>query len=246
MKRLASLIVLALLLSSPSFLKAQQQRPDFITFINQQHDWVDSVYNKLNKRQRIAQVFMVRAHTNLGQAYIDSVAEVIEKQQLGGVVLFQGGPVRHANLINRYQRLAKVPLLVAMDGEWGLGMRMPDSAISYPYQMTLGAIQDNHLLYDMGREVAKDFKRLGININFAPVVDINNNPRNPVINYRSFGENKENVARKGEAYMKGMMDEGIIVSLKHFPGHGDTDVDSHYDLPTLNFSKERLSTIEMY
>lgn len=191
-------------------------------------------------------MFLVRAHTNLGQAYSDSVAQVLQKEQLGGIVLFQGGPVRHANLINRYQRLAKVPLLVAMDGEWGLGMRMPDSAISYPYQMTLGAIQDNHLLYDMGREVAKDFKRLGININFAPVVDINNNPRNPVINYRSFGENKENVARKGEAYMKGMMDEGIIVSLKHFPGHGDTDVDSHYDLPTLNFSKERLSTIEMY
>src|SRR5690606_38271613 len=185
-------------------------------------------------------------HTNLGQAYIDSVAKVIKKEDLGGVVLFQGGPVRHANMINQYQKHAKVPLLLALDGEWGLGMRLPDSTISFPYQMALGAIQNEELIYRMGREVAKDFKRLGLNINFAPVVDVNNNPRNPVINYRSFGESKQNVASKGAAYMKGMMDEGIIVSLKHFPGHGDTDVDSHYDLPKLNFSRERLDTLEMY
>ena len=239
-------MMLFLLLGSQSSLKAQQQRPDFITFINQQHDWVDSVYRKLNKRQRIAQVFMVRAHTNLGQAYIDSVAKVIEKEDLGGVVMFQGGPVRHAHVINRYQRAARVPLLIALDGEWGLGMRMADSTISYPYQMALGAIQDERLLYRMGREVATDFKRLGMNINFAPVIDVNNNPRNPVINFRSFGENKENVARKGIAYMDGMMDEGIIVTMKHFPGHGDTDVDSHYDLPKLPFTRGRLDSLEMY
>jgi len=226
-------------------LKAQQ-RSDFITFINQPHEWVDSVYKKLNKRERIAQLFMVRAHTNLGQAYIDSVGEVIKKEHLGGIVLFQGGPVRHANLINQYQSLAKVPLLIALDGEWGLGMRLADSALSYPYQMALGAIQNEELIYNMGREIAKDFKRLGLNINFAPVVDVNNNPRNPVINYRSFGENKENVTRKGAAYMKGMMDEGIIISLKHFPGHGDTDVDSHYDLPRLTFNKSRLDSLEIY
>lgn len=223
-----------------------QQRPNFIEFINSQHDWVDSVYGKLNKRERIAQLFMVRAHTNLGQRYIDSVANVIKDEGLGGVVLFQGGPVRHANLINEYQAVSKVPLLFALDGEWGLGMRLPDSTISYPYQMALGAIQNNDLIYRMGREVAKDFKRLGLGVNFAPVVDVNNNPRNPVINYRSFGENKENVARKGGAYMRGMMDEGIIVSLKHFPGHGDTDVDSHHDLPVLSFSRGRLDSLEMY
>jgi len=226
-------------------LKAQQ-RPNFVNFINEQHDWVDSVYKKLNKRERIAQLFMVRAHTNLGQAYIDSVANVIKKEDLGGVVLFQGGPIRHANLINQYQSVAKVPLLMALDGEWGLGMRLPDSTISFPYQMALGAIQNETLLYRMGVEVAKDFKRLGLNINFAPVVDVNNNPRNPVINYRSFGEDKENVARKGSAYMKGMMDGGIIISLKHFPGHGDTDVDSHYDLPKLTYSKSRLDSLEIY
>lgn len=223
-----------------------QKNEDFIPFINTQHEWVDSVYRKLNKNQRIAQLFMVRAHSNLGQAYSDSVGKVIKKEKLGGIVLFQGGPNRHAELINKYQKVSKVPLLVALDGEWGLGMRMPDSTISYPFQMTLGAIQDESLIYQMGQEIAKDFKRLGLTINFAPVVDINNNPRNPVINFRSFGENKENVTSKAKAYMKGMMNEGILVTLKHFPGHGDTDVDSHHDLPTLDFSAKRLYELEMY
>jgi beta-glucosidase-like glycosyl hydrolase len=223
-----------------------QKNEDFIPFINSQHEWVDSVFKKLSKREKIAQLFMVRAHSNLGQKYIDSVARVIKKEKLGGIVLFQGGPIRHAVLINEYQKLSKVPLLVALDGEWGLGMRMPDSTISYPFQMTLGAIQNEDLIYQMGQEIATDFKRLGLNINFAPVVDINNNPRNPVINFRSFGENKENVTSKAKAYMKGMMDKGIMISLKHFPGHGDTDVDSHHDLPTLDFSAERLQSLEMY
>ena len=223
-----------------------QQRGAFIPFINEEHAWVDSVFNSLTDRDKVAQLFMVRAHSNLGQHYIDSVGEVIRREQLGGIVLFQGGPVRHAQVINRYQRLSKVPLLVAFDGEWGLGMRLADSTISFPYQMALGAIQNEALIYQMGLEVARDFKRLGMNVNFAPVVDINNNPRNPVINYRSFGENKYNVTRKGLAYMRGMMDGGIMTSLKHFPGHGDTDVDSHYDLPQLNFTTGHLDSLEMY
>ena len=226
--------------------KVEGQPVPFIDFIQQQHHWVDSVFKGLTPRQRVAQLFMVRAHTNLGTRYMDSVGRIISREQLGGIVLFQGGPVRHAQLINQYQQLVKVPLLAALDGEWGLGMRLPDSTISYPYQMTLGAIQDDQLIYRMGREVAKDFRRLGLHINFAPVLDINNNPRNPVINYRSFGEDKYNVTNKGLAYMRGMMDEGILVSLKHFPGHGDTDVDSHYDLPQLNFSRGRLDSLEMF
>jgi len=223
-----------------------QQRGAFIPFINAQHAWVDSVFNTLSQRDKVAQLFMVRAHTDLGQRYIDSVAGVVHREQLGGIVLFQGGPVRHAQVINRYQRLSKVPLLVAFDGEWGLGMRMVDSTVSFPYQMALGAIQNEALIYQMGLEIAKDFKRLGLNVNFAPVVDINNNPRNPVINFRSFGEDKQNVTRKGFAYMRGMMDGGLITSLKHFPGHGDTDVDSHYDLPQLKFTAGRLDSLEMY
>jgi len=238
---------LILLLALLAVKGSHAQVPNsFIDFVNQEHQWVDSVFKKLTKKQRIAQLFMVRAHTNLGQDYIDSVAKVVKKEKLGGVVLFQGGPLRHAYLINKYQRLAKVPLFMALDGEWGLGMRLMDSTISFPYQMALGAIQDERLIYQMGQEVAGHFKRLGLNINFAPDVDVNNNPNNPVINYRSFGENKENVTRKGGAYMKGMMDSGILTTLKHFPGHGDTDVDSHVDLPKLNFTAGRLDSLEMY
>ncbi len=223
---------------------AQTKKP-FIESLQEQNSWVDSVFQKLNRRERIAQLLMVRAHTNLGQAYSDSVGKVIKRQRLGGVVFFQGGPGRQAALTNRYQEISKTPLLVALDAEWGLGMRL-DSTVSYPYQMTLGAIQDNQLIYEMGRQIAKDFKRLGMQVNFAPVMDVNNNPKNPVINYRSFGDNKYKVAEKGAAYMKGLQDEGVLVTLKHFPGHGDTDVDSHHDLPQLNFTRERLDSLEMY
>jgi beta-N-acetylhexosaminidase len=188
---------------------------------------------------------MVRAHTNLSKGYEDTVARIIETEQVGGVVFFQGGPGRQANLINRYQHLAKVPLLIAQDGEWGLGMRL-DSTLSYPYQMTLGAIQDNNLIYKMGQQVAYDFKRLGMQMNFAPDMDVNNNPDNPVINYRSFGDNKYNVAKKGIAYFKGMQDAGLLVTAKHFPGHGDTNVDSHLDLPLLPFTRQRLDSLEEY
>jgi beta-glucosidase-like glycosyl hydrolase len=242
MKKIICLISLAL---SFSLLQAQTKVP-YISTVNASNQWVDSVFKKLTRNEKIGQLFMVRAHTNLGQAYSDSVAKVIAKQHLGGVVFFQGGPKRQALLSNQYQSLSKkVPLMIAQDAEWGLGMRL-DSTLSYPYQMTLGAIQNNNLIYKMGQMVAKDLKRLGVHINFSPVMDVNNNPRNPVINYRSFGENKYNVANKSIAYMKGMQDAGLFTTAKHFPGHGDTDVDSHYDLPLLSFSKQRLDSLEMY
>jgi beta-glucosidase-like glycosyl hydrolase len=217
----------------------------FVNTINSPNRWVDSVFKKMTRNEKLGQLFMVRAHTNLGQSYSDSVGKVIKKEHLGGVVFFQGGPVRQAQVTNYYQSLSKVPLMIAMDGEWGLGMRL-DSTIALPYQMTLGAIQDNSLIYKMGQQVAKDFKRLGLQINFAPVMDVNNNPKNPVIGYRSFGDNKYNVAKKGIAYMKGMQNGGMFTTAKHFPGHGDTDVDSHYDLPQLPFSAGRLDSLEMY
>lgn len=213
--------------------------------LNEPNPWVDSVFHKMKKRQKIAQLFFVRAHTNLGQAYEDSVGKVIKKQRIGGLVFFQGGPGRQAILTNKYQSLAKVPLLIASDGEWGLGMRL-DSTISYPYQMALGAIQNKDLIYQMGLEIAKDYKRIGMQMNLGPDVDINNNPKNPIINYRSFGENKYNVATKAAAYVRGLQDGGLLVSIKHFPGHGDTDVDSHFDLPQLNFTKARLDSLEIY
>src|SRR5690606_12464632 len=242
-KRILSCGLLTCLFTTAVFA---QKKPDFIPFINQKHAWVDSVFNTLTPKQKIGQLFLVRAHTNLGEKYIDSVAKVIEKEQLGGLVVFQGGPVRHANMFNKYQKASKVPLLITFDGEWGLGMRMPDSTISYPYQMTLGAIQNNSWIYDMGRQIAKDFLRIGMHFNFAPVVDINNNPKNPVINFRYFGDDKNNVTQKATAYMDGKVAGGILASLKHFPGHGDTDVDSHYDLPQLKFDKKRLMELEIF
>jgi beta-N-acetylhexosaminidase len=221
------------------------QKTSFINSLSEQNHWVDSAYKKMSRKERIGQLFYVRAHTNMGKAYEDSVGKIIQDEHIGGLVFFQGGPVRHANLINVYQKLSKVPLLIAMDGEWGLGMRL-DSSVSYPYQMTLGAIQNNNLIYKMGQMVAYDFKRLGMHINFAPDMDVNNNPNNPVINYRSFGDNKYNVAQKGIAYFKGMQDAGLIVFAKHFPGHGDTNVDSHFALPQLPFTRARLDSLEEY
>jgi beta-N-acetylhexosaminidase len=226
-------------------LNAFAQKESYIQSLDRKNHWVDSVFKKMSRKKKMAQLFFVRAHTNLGLAYEDSVAKVVNDEQVGGLVFFQGGPVRQASLINRYQKLVKVPLLIAMDGEWGLGMRL-DSTVSYPYQMTLGAIQDNNLIYKMGQQVAYGFKRLGMQMNFGPDMDVNNNPGNPVINYRSFGDNKYNVAAKGIAYFKGMQDEGLLTTAKHFPGHGDTNTDSHLDLPLLPFTRQRLDSLEEY
>ncbi|SFG56006.1 glycoside hydrolase family 3 protein [Pedobacter insulae] len=226
-------------------LTANAQQPSYIQMLEQQPKWVDSVFKKLNKKQKIAQMFFVAAYTNKSKRFTDSIGKVIRREKIGGLVFFQGGPVRQAILTNQYQKRARVPLLIASDGEWGLGMRL-DSTISYPYQMALGAVQNKELIYKMGLAVAKDFKRIGMHMNLAPDVDVNNNAKNPVINYRSFGENKYNVTEKASAYMKGMQDGGLLVSIKHYPGHGDTDVDSHYDLPQLKFTRERLDSLEMY
>ncbi|HEY9561067.1 MAG TPA: glycoside hydrolase family 3 N-terminal domain-containing protein, partial [Anseongella sp.] len=208
-------------------------------------DWVDSVFSSLSRKEKIGQLFMVAAYSDRDQESYDKLAKLIEEQQVGGIVFFQGGPVRQSLLLNRYQSLLKVPALVAMDAEWGVGMRL-DSTVSFPYQMTLGAVGNNELIYKMGQQIARDFKRLGMHVNFAPVVDINNNINNPVINYRSFGEDMFKVADKGFAYMRGLQDEGIMATAKHFPGHGDTDVDSHLGLPTLSFTRNRLDSLELY
>ncbi|MCU0393650.1 MAG: glycoside hydrolase family 3 C-terminal domain-containing protein [Thermoflexibacter sp.] len=207
--------------------------------------WVDSVFTTLSQDDKIAQLFFAPAYSNRTKADEDAVSNLVKKYHIGGLVFFQGTPTKQAELTNRYQSEANVPLMIAMDAEWGIGMRL-DSTISFPYQMALGAVQEDDLIYEMGVEVAKQFKRIGMHINFAPVADVNNNPNNPVINYRSFGEDKVQVAKKAYAYMKGMQDNGLITSAKHFPGHGDTDVDSHYGLPIIKHDKERLENIELY
>lgn len=214
-------------------------------FLGANQVWVDSVMNTLTPEERIAQLIMIPVYSNRDQAHIDSVSNLIRTYKVGGVIFFQGGPVRQAKMTNLFQSENKVPLMVSLDGEWGLSMRL-DSTTRFPYQMSMGGIEDENLIYEMGAEIARQCKRMGININFAPTVDINNNANNPVIGFRSFGEDKYNVARKSIAYMKGMQDQHVLASAKHFPGHGDTNVDSHYGLPVIHFSRLRLDSTELY
>lgn len=208
------------------------------------NQWVDSVFNSLSNDQKIAQLMVIRAHSNLGADHVAKVVNDISKYNVGALCFFQGGPIRQANLTNYYQSIAKTPLMVTIDGEWGLGMRL-DSVKKFPYQLTLGAMDDQNLVYRMGLAVGEQCKRIGVHVNYAPVVDINNNPNNPVIGFRSFGEDKEKVSVFGVAYMKGMQDAGIMACAKHFPGHGDVDVDSHYDLPVINKTMAQLDSMEL-
>lgn len=209
--------------------------------------WVDSIFNEMTPEERIGQLFMIRAHSDLGEDHIRQVEELIETYQVGGLCFFQGTPEKQLELTNAYQQLTShVPLMIAIDAEWGLGMRMRESVMSFPRQLMLGAIQNNRLLYEMGEEIARQLRRVGTTVNFAPVADVNNNPENPVINTRSFGEDRYNVTVKSYMYMKGMQDHGVMACAKHFPGHGDTDVDSHHDLPVIPFDRYRLDSIELY
>lgn len=207
--------------------------------------WADSLLHEMNLDEKIGQLFMIRAHSDLPAEHIRQVEEQIKKYHVGGLCFFQGTPEKQAQLTNNYQELSKIPLLVSMDAEWGLGMRHKARALSYPRQLTLGAIRDNTLIYDMGADIASQLRRIGVQVNFAPVADVNNNPANPVIHNRSFGEDIYNVATKAYAYMKGLQDNGVMACAKHFPGHGDTDVDSHYDLPVIKHSPERLDSLEL-
>ena len=212
--------------------------------LEKKNQWVDSVFKSMSTEEKIGQLFMVATYSNLGDAHKKEIDELVTKYHVGGLIFFQGGPVRQVNLTNHYQSLAKIPLWVGMDLEWGLGMRL-DSTISFPRQMTLGAIQDNELIYEMGHEIAREMKLIGVHMNYAPVVDINSNPLNPVIGFRSFGENKFKVAEKGIQYMKGMQENGVMSTAKHFPGHGDTDSDSHLTLPVIKHSAARIARLQL-
>ena len=207
--------------------------------------WVKKKFRKLSKDQRIAQLMIIRAHSNLGPEHIAEVSNLIQKYNIGGICFFQGGPVRQANLTNYYQSIAKTPLMISIDGEWGLGMRL-DSVINFPRQLMMGAVPDAKVIYAFGKAVGEQCKRMGIQVNFAPDVDINNNPMNPVINDRSFGEDKYKVALYGIQYMKGMEAARVLASAKHFPGHGDVTVDSHKDLPVINKTRAQLDELELY
>ena len=207
--------------------------------------WADSLLQHMTLEEKVGQLFMVASWSNKGNSHEQEILDLIGNYHIGGVCMFQGGPIRNVLRVNRYQDSANIPLLISMDAEWGPAMRL-DSVLSWPRQMTLGAIQNDSLVYLMGRAVAEQLKLLGVQVNLAPVVDINNNPLNPVIHTRSFGEERENVARKGNMYSRGMQDSRVLAVAKHFPGHGDTHVDSHKDLPVIPFRRERLDSLELY
>ena len=210
-----------------------------------QEQWVDSVYSQLSVDQKIGQLFMVMAFSEQGEVHFQEIENEVVENQIGGIVFSLGDPLGQTQWLNKLQAKAKTPLLIGMDAEWGVAMRL-DSVRPFPWNMTLGAIQDNRLVEEVGFRIGEQAKRLGVHINFAPDVDINTNPKNPIIGNRSFGEDKENVAEKGIAYMNGMHRAGVLSSAKHFPGHGDTSKDSHLDLPLINFDKNRLFSTEIY
>lgn len=210
-----------------------------------QQRWVDAQYAQMSLDQKLGQLFMVSVASNQSKQATDIIKNLIVKEHLGGVIFSKGGPVRQAKLTNDYQAAAKIPLLIGMDAEWGLSMRL-DSTYAFPWNMTLGAIQDNSIVEKVGYQIGKHAKRLGVHINFAPDLDINTNPKNPIIGNRSFGEDRDNVVAKGTAFAKGMERAGVLANGKHFPGHGDTEVDSHHNLPVIPFSRKRLDSLELY
>ena len=232
----------ALAICAATTAYAQKSDPPFLKHID--YPWVDSVLNSLSPEEKIAQLIWVASFADGDLKHEAWLNKQITENKIGGIIFFRGKAGRQAEMINYYRKISKVPVIYATDGEWGLGMRL-DGVEKFPFQLTLGAIRNDSLIYKMGRTVAEQFKEAGININLAPVADINNNPFNPVINVRSFGENPDNVRRKTLMYMNGMQDNGIIAVAKHFPGHGDTEIDSHFDLPVIKHSRARLDSVEL-
>ena len=237
------LIYLILLFSGQILFAQEHVKPPFYQYEND--PWVDSVFHSLSVEEKIGQLIMVAAFPNKGKEHREELINYIRKYKIGGIISMQGGPIRQVNLINELQANASLPLLVAMDAEWGISMRV-DSCVKYPYAMALGAVEDDSLLFRLGADMAKQCKRIGVNINFAPVADVNNNPRNPVIGFRSFGDDFKNVHQKSVLIALGMQSQNVLPTLKHFPGHGDTDKDSHLALPVIAHSRERLDSVELF
>lgn len=240
-RRLKNVFFLFFILCGKPFANAQEN-PAFLKFL---HDsWVDSTLANLTLDQKIGQLFMVQAYSRESVPQTDVINQ-IKTWQVGGVIFMQGTAANQVSQIGRLQKQSKIPLLVAIDAEWGPAFRLKGTP-SYPVQMALGAILHDSLIYRMGYEIGLQLKRLGVHVNFAPVADVNNNPNNPVINYRSFGEDPGKVAQKSWLYAKGMQDAGILAVAKHFPGHGDTRTDSHHDLPVIRKDAQSLGRTELY
>lgn len=206
--------------------------------------WVDKTYNSLSQDEKLGQLFITALYTNKDQNHINFVRQLVNKEKIGGIILMQDNAAQEIELVNEFQESSRVPLLIGMDAEWGLYQRIA-AAHKFPWAITLGAIQDDKLVYQMASKIASDAKRMGVNWDFAPVVDVNTNPSNPIIGNRSFGSDVQNVIRKGLAYSNGLQDNGVLAAIKHFPGHGDTDKDSHMDLPVVKHNIDRLNNTEL-
>lgn len=241
MKRLSLSIIIFI-----SQLYSAQYQPKNISNsdIKKANDWVDKTYNSLSQDEKLGQLFIVALYTNKDQAHINQVRNIVTSDKIGGLILMQDDAEREINLVNEFQSQSKVPLMIGMDAEWGVFQRIA-KAHKYPWAITLGAIQDKNLITEMSAKIAEDCKRMGINWDFAPVVDVNTNPNNPIIGNRSFGSDVNNVVNSALAYSNGLQDNRILAAIKHFPGHGDTDKDSHLDLPVVPHNLERLEKIEI-
>lgn len=235
------------LISGQNVANADQPSDPLVDHIEaeRQAQWVDSVYNSMSLDQKLGQLLMIDAFSQEGPKKRKILERHIAKYHIGGIIFSKGGPVRQAQWLNKFQRKSQIPLLVAMDAEWGLAMRL-DSTYAFPWNMTLGAVQNRELIQKTGQHIGEHLSRMGVHINFAPVVDLNTNPKNPIIGNRAFGSNREHVSESAVAFMSGMMSSGVMANAKHFPGHGDTDQDSHKTLPTVKFSRERLKSEELY
>ena len=241
MKRLSLLIITFI---SPFYFTQYQPKNISNSDIKKANDWVDKTYNSLSQDEKLGQLFIVALYTNKGEEFINQIRNIVKNEKIGGLILMQDDAAREINLVNEFQSQSKVPLMIGMDAEWGVFQRIA-KAHKYPWAITLGAIQDKNLITEMSAKIAEDCKRMGINWDFAPVVDVNTNPNNPIIGNRSFGSDVNNVVNSALAYSNGLQDNRILAAIKHFPGHGDTDKDSHLDLPVVSHNLERLEKIEI-
>lgn len=226
-------------------IKAQYQPKNISPAeIEKANQWVSKTYNSLSQDEKLGQLFIVALYTNKDEAHINTVRNIVVNEKIGGLILMQDDAAKEINLVNEFQKKSKIPLMIGMDAEWGLFQRIA-AAHKFPWAMTLGAIQDKSLISEMSAKIAEDAERMGINWDFAPVVDVNTNPNNPIIGNRSFGSEVPNVISSALAYSNGLQDNNILAAIKHFPGHGDTDQDSHLDLPVISHSLKRLNEIEI-
>ena len=205
---------------------------------------IETLLGTMSRREKIAQIIFEAVETQESPEKRDMQRKLV-REGLGGIIVMDDPLVPDMQLINELQGLARIPMIVSIDGEWGAAMRFYEFS-AFPRAMQLGALDDENLVEQAGRAIGEELRDIKIFVNFAPVVDVNNNPRNPVINTRSFGERRERVAALGAAYLRGMQSAGVWGSAKHFPGHGDTDVDSHKGLPVLTFERSRLDSLELY